>query len=138
MSSEQRQKRERKVPASRGAAGERGAEPAEAPEDVVLVHGRTADGKGLAVLRKKADAIALGEMRPVEEGKPIAGELVSLRPREGAPLLFDVDVLHAADAPRKGPAQVASASYRTGWQTVFGGTKARPARASQAAKKSLN
>jgi len=90
-------------------------------DDVVLVHGRTDDGAGLRVLRKRADLLSAGELRPVEEGKPLRGELVSLRPREGAPQLFDVDVLLGApERPEGGPAQVASPAYRAGWSSIFG------------------
>ncbi len=110
-----------------------------ASEDVVLVHGRTEDGKGLEVLRKRGDTLAAGQMRPMEEGKAITGEVVSLRPRSESPLLFDVDVLHAPEPGRAGPAQVSTDSYRAGWQAVFGGEpKRRKPKPQGASKKSLN
>ena len=108
---------------------------------MVLVHGRTDDGKGLKVLRKRADELYTGEVRPLEDGKPISGEVVSLRPRPDLPLLCDVEV-HAdtgavagttgpsADtsptAKRSGgPAQVSSEAYRSGWDRMWGQRKAR-------------
>lgn len=103
-------------------------EPAKS-EDVVLVHGRTDDGKGLKVLRKKADELSAGEVRPVEEGKPLRGDLVRLTPRAEMPLLCDVDVEYEAPrAPKAeaGPARVSSAAYRKGWDSLWG--KRRPAR----------
>ena len=56
----------------------------------MLVHGRSDDG-ALQVLRKKGDELSLGELRPVEEGKPLRGNLLRLRPRAEMPLLADVE-----------------------------------------------
>lgn len=99
------------------------------PEDVVLVHGRTDDGEGHVVLRKRGETLSLGEMRPMREGRPITGDLVRLTPREGVPNVADVEVLHAAastESGRAGPAQVSSDAYRAGWSAIFGEKK--PAR----------
>lgn len=105
-------------------------------EDVVLLHGRTDDGEGHLVLRKRGDTLALGEVRPMREGKPIRGEVVRLKPRADAPYLADVEVLHepasasassetqGETAPRTGPAQVATPAYRAGWSSIFGAKKA--------------
>ena len=101
--------------------------------DVVVVHGITADGAGLRVLRHREDKIEAGAVRPVEQGKPIYGELVRLRPRASCPLVCDVTVeLPAASrqpdddvaatpeaCQRKGPAQVASNRYRANWDTIW-------------------
>lgn len=72
-------------------------------------------------------------MRPMEEGKPLHGELVRLAPRS-EPNLYDVEVLHDAraaitptddvdraepSADRRGPAQVATDEYRRGWSRLF-------------------
>ncbi len=98
--------------------------PAKSGDDVVLVHGRTDDGKGLKVLRKKADELSAGEVRPVEEGKPLVGDLVRLKPRPEMPLLCDVDVEYEAPRPAKeggGPARVSSTAYRKGWDRMWGG-----------------
>jgi len=92
-------------------------------DDVVLVHGRTDDGKGLKVLRKKADELSSGEVRPVEEGKPLTGDLVRLKPRPEMPLLCDVDVEYEAPRTAKGgagPARVSSSAYRKGWDRMWG------------------
>lgn len=99
-------------------------EPAAKTEDVMLVHGRTDDGKGLKVLRKKADELSAGEVRPVEEGKPLGGDLVRLKPRPEMPMLCDVDVEYEAPRPTKaesGPARVSSSAYRKGWDRMWGG-----------------
>jgi hypothetical protein len=102
------------------------ADEARAPFDVVLVHGPTDDGAGARIVRARPGKLEAGEIRPVREGQPInAGELVTLRPREGAPNVCDVTVVHSAapteDARGAGPAQVATRAYRDSWERIFGG-----------------
>lgn len=101
--------------------------------DVVVLHGVTADGAGLRVLRHREGNLEAGAVRPVQQGKPIHGELVRLRPRQSCPLVCDVTVeLPAANRPpdddvaadrgasqRKGPAQVASDRYRANWDAIW-------------------
>ncbi len=109
-------------------------------EDVALVCGRTDDGKGLHILRKRGTNLEAGVVQPLEEGKPIHGELVTLRQRGQTPLC-DVEVHYAgpavratsaATAPaqvasettttgetRGHPAQVASDTYRKNWDTIW-------------------
>lgn len=110
-----------------------------AVEDVVLVHGRSEDGKTLAVLRKRGEQLSAGLMTAVEEGKPISGDLVRLVPREGMPFVADVEVLyeHGPQAAGRGdgPAQVSTPAYREGWDSIFG-AKAR--RAHRPADETLN
>jgi hypothetical protein len=100
--------------------------------DVVLVGGPSEDGQGVSILRVRDDRVEAGELRPAAEGKPIVGELVKLTPREEHQRLFDVEVLArgpratSTDAraprsvPHKGPPRVASSSYRSGWERIFG------------------
>jgi len=96
----------------------------QASDDKVLIHGRTDDGKGLKVLRKRNDELSLGEVRPLEEGKAISGEVVSLTPHAEMPLLCDVkveaDVRPANGGSRSGPARVSNPSYRSGWDRMWG------------------
>ena len=52
-------------------------------------------------------------------------EVVKLSPRPDAPNVCDVEVKIPAAQPRapargKGPARVASQSYREGWEEIFG------------------
>lgn len=89
-------------------------------EDVVLVHSPTDDGRGWRVLRKREERLEVGTIQPVEEGKPLHGELVALKPREGTPL-FDVEVQYAPPRAHAGPARVSSEAYRSGWDAIFGG-----------------
>jgi hypothetical protein len=106
-------------------------------KDLVLVHGRTPDGNGLNVLRARDQQLELGTMRPLEEGRPIQGEVVKLTSRPEMPNLYDAetqfepanaagsakasDEAPAPDSRSKnnGPAQVASEAYRKNWDAIW-------------------
>jgi hypothetical protein len=95
--------------------------------DIALIHGKTPDGEGLRILRKRDDRLEIGDVRPLKQGVPIAGEVVSLTPRPEFPLLCDVKVELPAPAPtdgmaraeRHGPAQVATDRYRDNWDRIW-------------------
>jgi len=112
----QAKSRGRRPPAGRSEA-------LAAAGDVALVFGR--DEHGVHVLRRRGpDApVEAGVLQPLVEGKPITEEVVSLRPRPDAPLVFDVSTVLERSAPRAagdGPSQVATDEYRKGWDTIFG------------------
>lgn len=87
--------------------------------DVALLHSPTEDGKGIRIVRARPEGLQIGEVRPLEEGKPVHGEIVTLKPREGEPRVCDVEV-HYAHKPAHGrPAQVASDRYRENWAQIF-------------------
>lgn len=99
-------------------------------DDVLLIHGRSPDGKGLSVIRQHNERLEQGVVMPLEHGKPIHGEVVTLRPRPEFPLLCDVHVECSAPAATvgvtsdgrtvgKGPGQVATDQYRTNWDRIF-------------------
>jgi hypothetical protein len=101
--------------------------------DIALIVDRTEDQEGFQVLRRRGDdrPVELGAIRPLKEGKPIDGEVVSLRPRKDVPFAFDVKTeleVPAAEPPARatsdGPAQVANRAYRDGWDAIWG--KRRP------------
>jgi hypothetical protein len=109
----------------------------ELPKDVVLIGPPTADGAGLHVIRARDERLEAGELRALEEGKPIVGEIVTLKPRQENPRVCDVTDSYAppitaqaatADAQlaHKGPAKVASPAYREGWDEIFGAKKKTP------------
>jgi hypothetical protein len=95
---------------------------------VVFVHGPAEHGEGLRVIRKREDVIEIGEIRAVQEGRPLQGDLVKLKPRREHDRLFDVEVLASreelgqkpASLPHAGPAQVATETYRANWEAIFG------------------
>jgi hypothetical protein len=89
--------------------------------DVALIHGRTEDGQGLRVIRRRDDRLELADVRPLEEGKPIHGEVVRLTPRPDFPLLCDIETEFSSPSmlSHKGPAQVATDSYRRNWEAIF-------------------
>lgn len=97
----------------------------EKPLDVALVGDKTEDGVGRKVLRLRAGSATLGELRPVEHGKPLSpnGEIVKLTPRDGAPPnVCDVETqfkLGDDDGASSGPAKVATDAYRDGWDRIF-------------------
>jgi hypothetical protein len=95
---------------------------AKASPDVALIHGRTADGEGLRVVRQREQRVELAEVRPLKHGQPIVGEVVTLKPRPHFQLLCDVSVelpRPAAAGAHKGPVQVATDTYRDNWEAVF-------------------
>jgi hypothetical protein len=93
-------------------------------DDVALIHGRTEDGRGLKILRRRQDRIEAGAVMPLTPGKPIVGEVLRLEPRKESPLLCDVHVEYAPPVESRptttGPAQVATERYRQNWDLVFG------------------
>jgi len=108
--------------------------------DIAVIFGK--DEAGVRILRRRSAEAPLeaGVLRPLVEGKPIDGEVVSLRRRPGVPLVFDVKTeLASATAapdddqaahdshdgdPRRptddGPAQVSTPAYRRGWDAIWG------------------
>jgi hypothetical protein len=106
------------------------SDPAPPPKpDVVFVHGPAEGGEGYRVIRKRDQTIEVGEIRPVQEGKPLHGDLVKLTPRKEHDRLFDVEVLVSREETKQpaalghaGPAQVASNAYRANWDAIFGPT----------------
>jgi hypothetical protein len=97
--------------------------------DVALVLDRTEDAEGYRVLRHRAtdNQVEFGTMRPLKEGRPIDGEVISLSARQDLPFLYDVKTEMADPRPetRKrptsdGPAQIATEEYRKGWDAIWG------------------
>ncbi len=94
-------------------------------DDVLFVHSPSEEGNGLRVIRKRSDTLEFGELRALEEGRPIHGEVVSLAQRTEHERLFDVKVLMPAPETkqmesRSGPPQVATEAYRSNWEHIFG------------------
>jgi hypothetical protein len=102
----------------------------EGARDVALIHGVTEEGD-LRIVRQREDRLEFGAVRPLREGVPISGEVVRLTPRKEFPLLCDVktelkvaeaardDVAEPSAVAHKGPARVASKSYRNNWDLIW-------------------
>jgi hypothetical protein len=115
------------------------SKPTAPGSDVVLIHGPTDDQKGLKVLRARPEGLELGEVRPLEEGKPITGDVVKLEPRPGLPFVCDVktELRLPNTAPQKadagagpvreapsrphhpGPAKVTTEAYRVNLDVIW-------------------
>jgi hypothetical protein len=96
--------------------------------DVAIVCGK--DERGLHILRRRSEEgpLEAGVAQPLAEGKPITGEVISMRRRADVPFLFDVktELARPGAAPvSDGPPQVATNSYRQGWDAIWGSRAAR-------------
>jgi hypothetical protein len=84
--------------------------------DVAHVLAASSDGHKV-VVREHDGQLSVGALCPhVEEGKPLlhGREYVHLEPRADGG--YDVESLYGGD----GPAQVATESYRSGWDAIWG------------------
>ena len=97
------------------------------PSDVAMVLDRTEDADGYRVVRHRAaeNRIEFGTMRPLKEGRPIDGEVISLQQRKDHQFLYDVKTELPDPSPERrmtsdGPAQIASDDYRRGWDAIWG------------------
>jgi hypothetical protein len=94
--------------------------------DVAVAVGK--DEHGIHILRRRSEdaEVEAGIVQPLAEGRPIQGEVITMRRRPDSPFVFDVKTELAnpgADAPRAtsaGPSQVATDSYRKGWDAIWG------------------
>ncbi|QQR88779.1 MAG: hypothetical protein IPJ88_11110 [Myxococcales bacterium] len=95
--------------------------------DQLLIHGRTEDGQGLKVLRRRDDIVEAGVAHPLREGQSIQGEVVRLKPHPDFPLLCDVEVeLADPKSMRKGPSKASTPRFRANWNTIWGKSKKTP------------
>lgn len=102
-------------------------------KDIAIPLGRSEDGN-LQLLRvqgtdERPIQAAIGELRPLEEGKPIMGEVVRLKPVEGARHLEVETVLDDPYKAEKAKARDSSGSktysfpstkYQENWGRIFG------------------
>jgi hypothetical protein len=109
-------------------------------KDLLLVKGPTDDGAGVHVVRARPERLELGTMRPLQEGRPIDGEVVRVNPHPECPYLYEVETEFSAQrseaatnaeepkapaaqasAPPRGagPPKVASEAYRRNWDAIW-------------------
>ena len=92
--------------------------PAPPSGDIALVWGKNEDGVHILRRRDENAPVEAGLLQPLVEGRPITGELISMRQREDMPFLFDVkSELPARPSRAPPPARRRSrpTSYRKGW-----------------------
>jgi hypothetical protein len=104
-------------------------------KDVVLVHSTSETGDSARVVRLRPSSVEFGELRALQEGVPVHGDVVRLHQRTEHERLFDVEVLVPAQsepagetkgtvagqlAAGTGPPQVATEAYRANWEAIFG------------------
>ena len=102
-------------------------------KDIAIPLGRSEDGKlQLARIQgtdERPTRVAIGELTPLQEGKPIMGEVVRLKPVEGARHLEVETVMADPYAAEKARACAASGSktysfpsdkYQANWDRIFG------------------
>jgi hypothetical protein len=99
------------------------AQPELPAGDVALVFGKNADGVHILRRRGENAPIEAGLLQPLVEGRPISGELISMKRREDVPFLYDVksELPDTDTRTSHGPSQVATDSYRKGWDAIWGG-----------------
>jgi hypothetical protein len=100
-------------------------EPTPPAGDIALVFGKNEEGVHILRRRDENSPIEAGLLQPLVEGKPITGELISMRRREDMPMLYDVKSEMAApessaEQRSPGPSKVATDSYRKGWDAIWG------------------
>jgi len=97
--------------------------------DVAVAVGK--DEHGIHILRRRGEGatVEAGVVQPLAEGRPIRGEVISMRQRPDLPFVFDVKTELADPATEEraeeratsaGPSQVANDSYRKGWDAIWG------------------
>lgn len=92
--------------------------------DMAIVVDRTSDREGLQILRRRSEdsPVEVGTLRPLRDGKPVDGEIISLRPRKDFPFVCNVKV-EVPDQRRligDGPAQISTRRFRKGWEAIWG------------------
>lgn len=93
-------------------------------KDQALVFGVDPERREALVLRRRGSKVEAGVVRPLQEGRPIHGDVVRLTSRPEFPPLCDVETLVKHPDPpvrrRAGPPMVSTDAYRRGWEQVFG------------------
>jgi len=131
---------EKKRPSLPEGSGSNPPSPEKRDLDVAIVCGVSDDGQSVDVIRRRGERLEAGTVRRLEQGKPIHGEVVRLRPREQFPMICDVEVEMPApgqSSPEQSssgqsptgamttgrPAQVATETYRKNWDAIYGRSK---------------
>lgn len=87
--------------------------------DFIVPVPMTVDGRQVAIRHREDHTTEVGTLGRLEDGKPIPEEARMVELSEDGRLRLGQSVAEM----KKGPAKVASPSYRSGWDRIFG-TKA--------------
>lgn len=92
------------------------------PEGDTAVLGPALPGGKRVAFRHTADHKAMvGVVSPVKEGEALRPGAIILEPKEGCEGVYDVtDIEKLKSGGKSGPAQVATKSYREGYDRIFG------------------
>jgi hypothetical protein len=100
-------------------------EPCDRDDEVSI--GPGIGGNARVCMRHTADHRQIpGIMRPIREGEPLTGHVVTIEPKDPQNGIYRVtgDLTipspHAAQMSRGKPAKVSTEAFRTGWENVFG------------------
>jgi hypothetical protein len=115
------------------------AQPAFPSGDVAVVFGKDVNGVHILRRRDENSPVEAGLLQPLVEGRPISGELVTMKRRDDLPFLFDgkselpgpetaTETATETRSSHGGPSQVATESYRKGWDAIWGGRAKAPRR----------
>jgi len=77
-----------------------------------------ASGDALLGVRSNEEGEHLTVIRHMEEGRPLAAEVIDLKKRDDDPNLYNVKTLYKPD--HAGPARANSKAYRDNWDDIFG------------------
>jgi hypothetical protein len=95
-------------------------------EDIAMVVARDVEGVHILRRRSEESPVEMGLLKPMREGQPISGEVITLKQRQDVPFFYDVRSEFGGPPPPEpkepgdGPAQVTTDAYRKGWDAVWG------------------
>jgi hypothetical protein len=94
-------------------------------KDIAVPIGESEDGHPVLLRLRGTDerplTVEVGELRPVEDGKPVMDEMVHLTQQEDGPNL-DVEVIARGPASRRAGRcySVPTEKFQAGWDRIFG------------------
>ena len=78
------------------------------------------DGSHVAVRHTADHQIRIGFVRPLQEGKPVHGEVFTVEPKDEEHGVYRVQTIVDTKSS-SGPAKVNSPAFHDGWERTFGG-----------------
>lgn len=89
----------------------------EKQEDFVLLGKEVSEDTRQVLHCKPSDGTAeFGYLSKLKDGQPLDGDIVKLSEREGPGYRME----YVYRRPSKGPSKVNSASYKSGWENIWG------------------